>query len=1271
MKKVLSLLTLVLLATFTAAAQNITPQPSSLKTVSGTYTLPSAFTISVAGLPDSLKAEATKFAAEVNATGMAATLTESAEGAHVAMTVSASDMNAEGYNLGITTDGVTIESQTAAGFYYAFRTLKRLLPDSVRAGIVTTVSSVSLPCMTVKDRPRFTYRGFMLDVSRHFFTVEEVKRMIDLMAEYKMNKFHWHLTDDQGWRIEIKKYPKLTTVGATAPNSRFTSLEEAKAYWINKEYGPYFYTQEEMKDVVAYAAERHVDVIPEIDMPGHFAAAMTAYPEYSCTPNGSHSVQIDGGVYNDILNVANPDAVQFVKDILDELMQIFPSHNIHIGGDECPTSAWESNADCQKFYAEKGFTDYRQLQSWFIGEISDYVKAQGRQLSLWNEAITASNADTETVKATGAPIYCWYPADQSVTKASSLSLPSIYTIFGPYYINRRQGSSEQDPPGAGSGTDNVKATYNQAIPSATSLGIQGTFWCEWVSDKDYLEWLAIPRLMAIAEAGWTPQLNRNFDKFIARVAADTTVLKLKDYKYCNYLMPGVSSGTTGSDKVMPHANTDTKKYYYRLISGGSDATRKDRCIELLKEGSSLITTYSGKGAAANVLWTNTQAAAGADNYDYQWWSIEEDPDNAGYYALVCKAVPEGSVKPNPTVVSTSGRWQYDTAEKHYNFRLGTGAYGQIGDNYYYSIASNKTSGQYMNSSMSGQGLAVNLYTQPTDGGGGQWRFSPYENYDSASTKPVEILFDTLQTGKYYVFTNAVDGFEHTTLSDNGSGSSLTHSTDAFAANAWEVTAETVNKDGTQTVTLKNAATGKYIGTVGSYSDKLGYPVSTAGSGSEVTLSYVEDYADLRLMVSSKSLFPLPSGLVYAGSTISGASYDAARGQGAEWTVQEVRIVTFVCKDDQGNDLGTVKRSVPVSTTEITAALCPEFKNNSVKSMESAGDNIYNVTYQRSAYAVTILATDEHGAIISKDEVAAPVGQTYTVSIPAQKYYSLVSSTASDGSTFVPRKDSVITVVYTTDAITGVKALGETVTTLEDGKSYLFYDATTATGRAGYRMIRESDNQINRSTTIEDLTPAGVWTLEKSGAGYKVKNDYTDLYVPQLVRSTATTASATGAVFTFTLNSDGETWKIKSPNGQYWDGLADGSLVGWDGATLHPIRISTFYAQPMYTVIVNCVDSVGTVLKTTTALVNAGDAYTLSYPTIDGYKLKSVTGVEDYAGTVETYVAAKAVYEAVATAIEKVMGDKAADRRVYDLQGRRVAKPERGIYIIGGKKQIIK
>lgn len=538
-------LTLLLLFALscTAVAQpfvNLTPKPKQMTTGNGTFRLAKGFSVACADLTDEMEAEVTQFVSDINAaTGLKAKRKDNASRAQLQIGKLPADckLKAGGYQLKVDKSGITAKADDALGLYYAFQTIKKLLPPNVMAATpAPTVPVYALPFVDITDEPRFQYRGFMLDVSRHFFSVAEIKRILDLMSYYKMNKFHWHLTDDQGWRAEIRRWPRLTTIGATAANSRFTSLDSAKTYWTNKTYGPYYYTQAEMRDVVAYARQRHIDVIPEVDMPGHFCAALAAYPELSCTPDSTHSVKYDGGVYTDVLNVASPQAMQFVYDVIDELAAVFPYKYIHIGGDECPTKAWEANTDCQRLYQRLGLTSWRQMQSWFIGKVDSCAKAHGRTLALWNECITEQGSDLDLVRKTGAPIFCWVEADAAVEKARQLSLPSIYTPWGPYYINRRQGNGPKDPPGAGDGTDNVKATYNQPIPPDV-LGVQATFWTEWVSDCEYLEWLALPRLIAIAEAGWTPQEGRNFDDFMRRAAADTKLLDMKGYKYCTYFMP--------------------------------------------------------------------------------------------------------------------------------------------------------------------------------------------------------------------------------------------------------------------------------------------------------------------------------------------------------------------------------------------------------------------------------------------------------------------------------------------------------------------------------------------------------------------------------------------------------------------------------------------------------------------------------------------------------------------------------------------------------------
>lgn len=560
-----TLLACALFGTSQAQAQqfvNLTPTPKEMRVENGTYRLPAQFTIGGTQLPDSIKSEVNKFIGDFNesASGCTASFSNKTEGAALVLVhnkVLYTTLGQEGYKLSVSTNGIRLESATTSGFFYGLTSLKKLLPACVAAGVKDEkVTTYELPLVQITDRPRFPYRGFMLDVARHFFSVQEVKKMLDVMAIYKLNKFHFHLTEDQGWRWEVKKYPKLTKVGAVASNTYVTSMEHG-AYWTNQQYGPYFYTREDLKEIVAYAASKHIEVIPEIDMPGHFSAAMAAYPEFSCNPDGVHRVETWGGVFTDVLNVANPKAVRFVKDILDELMAIFPSKNVHIGGDECPTTAWEHNAECQAMYKKLNLTSYRQLQTHFIAEITDYLKSKGRKISVWNETVTEKGADLQLMKKTGATVYCWVPARKGAEIANSLGLPSIYTVYGPYYINRaprKEGWMKTLP---GNGSDHLKATYEeQPTDFSHSIGVQGTFWTEHVATPDVMEFLALPRLIAVGEAGWTPQSKKNFNSFVQRMRADTTMLNYGGYSYDRaYLsenkVPTMGNNTVAAPDALP------------------------------------------------------------------------------------------------------------------------------------------------------------------------------------------------------------------------------------------------------------------------------------------------------------------------------------------------------------------------------------------------------------------------------------------------------------------------------------------------------------------------------------------------------------------------------------------------------------------------------------------------------------------------------------------------------------------------------------------------
>ena len=560
-----TLLACALFGTSQAQAQqfvNLTPTPKEMRVENGTYRLPAQFTIGGAQIPDSIKSEVNKFIGDFNksASGCTASFSNKTEGAALELVHNKAlyaTLGQEGYKLSVSTNGIRLESATTSGFFYGFTSLKKLLPACVAAGVKDDkVTTYELPLVQITDRPRFPYRGFMLDVARHFFSVQEVKKMLDVMAIYKLNKFHFHLTEDQGWRWEVKKYPKLTKVGAVASNTYVTSMEHG-AYWTNQQYGPYFYTREDLKEIVAYAAAKHIEVIPEIDMPGHFSAAMAAYPEFSCNPDGVHRVETWGGVFTDVLNVANPKAVRFVKDILDELMSIFPSKNVHIGGDECPTTAWEHNAECQAMYKKLNLTSYRQLQTHFIAEITDYLKSKGRKISVWNETVTEKGADLQLMKKTGATVYCWVPARKGAEIANGLGLPSIYTVYGPYYINRaprKEGWMKTLP---GNGSDHLKATYEeQPTDFSHSIGVQGTFWTEHVATPDVMEFLALPRLIAVGEAGWTPQSKKNFNSFVQRMRADTTMLNYGGYSYDRaYLsenkVPTMGNNTVAAPDALP------------------------------------------------------------------------------------------------------------------------------------------------------------------------------------------------------------------------------------------------------------------------------------------------------------------------------------------------------------------------------------------------------------------------------------------------------------------------------------------------------------------------------------------------------------------------------------------------------------------------------------------------------------------------------------------------------------------------------------------------
>lgn len=596
----------------TPSEVNLTPWPKDMSVFEGRYTLPDAYTISLAGvtrqtLADSLQAEALRFTSVIKTTTSKEGTISSDANAAITLREN-STVSPEGYNVEISENGINIEASTATGFYFGLQTIKKLLPANVMAGTAgTDGDAYDLPCLAINDEPRFPFRSFMLDCSRHFFTVEEIERMLDVMAIYKMNKFHWHLTDDQGWRAEIERYPLLTSIGATRSKNWTTPLRQVYGYWWtgegtwdNNQYGPLYYSKKDMRHIVEYAAERHIEIIPEIEMPGHAVAALAAYPQYSCEPSRQYQVWTSGGISEEVMNVANPNTIEFLHNIIDEVCEIFPGQYFHIGGDECPTTKWTNNSDCQNLKNSQGFTYDREIQSYFINQISQYLKDRwNKRTIVWNESITAEHANLDLVAANKPLIMCWNPCQNGAARAASLGLDAVITEYhgngGGYYINRKQSNDYGEPSGAGAGDDTVEGCYNYVpVPASVSaenathyLGVQGTFWTEHVDSNEYLEYLALPRLICMAEAGWVNQDQKNWSSFVERLKLDSRILDLGNYVYARHWDPDykhrtfvspIADGTT-----LTFTNVDTNRGQCMSEKDGKLFAQDSKCINFVLE----------------------------------------------------------------------------------------------------------------------------------------------------------------------------------------------------------------------------------------------------------------------------------------------------------------------------------------------------------------------------------------------------------------------------------------------------------------------------------------------------------------------------------------------------------------------------------------------------------------------------------------------------------------------------------------------------------------
>lgn len=501
--------------------------------------------------------------------------------------------NPEAYQLSVNGNGVVIAAPTEAGIFYGIQTLRKSIPTHAGA-------TVSLPAVTINDAPRFSYRGAHFDVSRHFFTVDEVKTYIDMMALHNMNHLHWHITDDQGWRIEIKKHPKLTELGSLRNE---TVIGRNSGEYDGKPYGGY-YTQEEAKDIVAYAAERYITVIPEIDLPGHMQAALKVYPKLGCT-GGPYEVWTQWGVSEDVLCAGNDDVLTFIDDIFTEIMDIFPSQYIHVGGDECPKARWKQCPKCQARIKQLGIkgndkhSKEEYLQSFIINHAEKFLNDHGRRIIGWDEILEGGLAPNATVMS-------WRGEAGGIEAAKQnhdvIMTPNTYLYFD-YYQTK---DTENEPLGIG-GYLPLERVYNyEPMPASLTpeqqkhiIGVQANLWTEYIPTLSHAQYMVLPRWAALAEIQWSNPADKNYENFLSRLPRLINIYDIEKYNYAKHVFDVTTTFTTNpaTGTIEIEMKTiDNAPIYYTL-----DGTEPSKNSPQYKEKLSIKEncTFKAKAIRAN------------------------------------------------------------------------------------------------------------------------------------------------------------------------------------------------------------------------------------------------------------------------------------------------------------------------------------------------------------------------------------------------------------------------------------------------------------------------------------------------------------------------------------------------------------------------------------------------------------------------------------------------------------------------------------------------
>lgn len=520
------------------------PYPANLTRNEGTFNLKQLTAITTPAGDEAVARYAQEFATQLEKTsGIKVPVNPTTAATSLVMTKDAA-LAHEAYKLTVNEAGINIAAADSTGFFYAIQTLKQLMPHAIynRSGASTAIDW-TVPCVEIADQPQLGHRGYMLDVARHFFSKTEVKRILDIMATYKMNRFHWHLTDDQGWRIDIPEYPKLAQVGAVRKGS-FVNAGGSSKFFDDTEYGRgMYYTLDDLREIVAYAKSLNIEIIPEIDLPGHMVAAVAAYPEFSCDPTKKYEVRIDGGISKDVLNIGKDETIDFLKCVLGHMAEVFPYKYIHLGGDECPTDQWSKNADCLKRVKDEGLAGVNELQSWLVEKLGLYLKEKyNKDIICWDELLAHWKSDN-TVKPV---IMAWNHINKS-KDAADKGFNSIVVPYQSLYLDMMQvplsevDVNEKYQGGWGDNWVNSVETVYGVNPVASlsgkedfCLGVQGNMWTETCNDSVEVEYQLLPRMLALSETGWLPAAKKDFASFYIRLQKNRDILDAKGLTYATH-----------------------------------------------------------------------------------------------------------------------------------------------------------------------------------------------------------------------------------------------------------------------------------------------------------------------------------------------------------------------------------------------------------------------------------------------------------------------------------------------------------------------------------------------------------------------------------------------------------------------------------------------------------------------------------------------------------------------------------------------------------------